>query len=534
MSETFRLFFSSWYVYLIFGMLFGSFLNVVIYRVPLGLSIVSPPSSCPKCGHMIRWYENIPVFGWIFLKGKCSKCKLPISVEYPVVELIVGLMTLGLFFHFGPSLALIVFIPLSYILFCITLVDYKTYSIPYGLNISLFVTAAAGVIINYFADNFLQLSLAGSLLGALTGFGMLYLIQIAGKIIYKQDAIGTGDLYLFGSAGLLMGPKLTFFAFMFASLAAVISFAIPSIVNLMRKKKEALYYLKEADKLDTSKIASADDKVDILSLKLQLSYNFKDGKYSDLENRIREILEKKTVSNIVLLRLFFRFSAVKDNFTAADIMKAVNLKSSSLSGDIKKVIHEDLIGYDSPKDNLDFLAEAALNSGMIELKKLIAEKRKELLSSDNAEKISDVENKLESLNSDEEKLDYLLQQNRFYQFNGYVAEQKKMLELIESLPSFSLSGFRRKYLSDLSFVYYKDFFFKDSKKSFDELTEMIKKDSADASTVKYILNMALFRIYFYRQRLAFGPFLSVGIMASLLWGEKIIGMYFEMLENMLY
>jgi prepilin signal peptidase PulO-like enzyme (type II secretory pathway) len=515
-------------------MLFGSFLNVVIYRVPLGLSIVSPPSSCPKCGHMIKWYENIPVFGWLFLGGKCSECKLPISVEYPVVELIVGLMTLGLFFHFGPSPTLIVFIPLSYILFCITLVDYKTYSIPYGFNISLFAIAVIGVVINFFTNNFLELSLTGSLLGAVTGSGMLYLIQIAGRMIYKQDAIGTGDLYLFGSAGLLMGPKLTFFAFMFASLAAVISFAVPSIVNLLKKKKDALFYLNMTDKIDISKISSADEQADILGLKLQLSYNFKDGKYSDIENRIREILEKKNISNRVLLRLFFRFSAVKDNFTASDILKAVNLKSPTLTEDIKKVIYEDLIGYDSPKDNLDFLSEAAADSGLIALKKTISESRKDLLTSDHDEKISEVENKLKLIKSDEEKLDYLLAQNRFYQFNGYVAEQKKMLELIESLPSFSLPESRRKYLSDISFVYYKDFFFKDSRKCFDELTELIKNNSADSSTVKSILNMALFRIYFYRQRLAFGPFLSVGIMVSLLWGNKIIEMYFDLLEKMLY
>ena len=117
-----------------FGMIFGSFLNVVVYRVPNGLSIVSPPSACPKCGYVLKWYDNIPVLSWIFLRGKCRKCKLPISIEYPIIELITGLITLGLFFYFGPSLKLIIYIPLAYTLLCITLVDFKTYSIPYGLN----------------------------------------------------------------------------------------------------------------------------------------------------------------------------------------------------------------------------------------------------------------------------------------------------------------------------------------------------------------------------------------------------------------
>ena len=85
----------------IYGLLFGSFLNVCIYRIPIGKSIVFPPSSCTKCGHKITWYENIPVFSWFFLRGKCSGCGEKISLIYPVIELLNAVLYLFAFLKFG-------------------------------------------------------------------------------------------------------------------------------------------------------------------------------------------------------------------------------------------------------------------------------------------------------------------------------------------------------------------------------------------------------------------------------------------------
>jgi leader peptidase (prepilin peptidase) / N-methyltransferase len=515
-------------------MIFGSFLNVVIYRVPNGLSIVSPPSSCPKCGHKINWYENIPVLSWIFLRAKCSSCGLPISIEYPAVELASGLITMGLFVFFGPTLHLIIYIPLSYALLCIALVDYKTYSIPYGLNLTLFAIAASGVVLNIFTGSVFGLTLLGSVFGGITGFAILYLLQLTGKLIYKQDAVGTGDLYLLGSAGLILGPKLVFIAFILGSIVAVASFAVPSFFNLIKRKQQSLIFKNAAEKYEKTCVCPLDEKLDLLGLKMQISYNFKDGQYPIYEKEITLSADKAKISNLTLLRLFFRFSAVKDDFYASDLLKKIYLEEPSLFMDIKSVIFEDLIGYDSAKDNLDFLSDAAVKNALNGLKLFIAKNKKELLSDEYSEKISGVEDKLRSLTSTEEKFSFLMRQNRFYQFNGYIAEQKRIVELIESLIGSGSPELMQRYLSEITFVYFKDFFFDDSRKSFKRLNELIENKQADPATVKSIYNIALFRIYFYKQRLAFGPFLAAGIMLSLLWGSLIAQKYFEFLQGVFF
>lgn len=532
--ETFALFFSSWYVYLIFGLLFGSFLNVVVYRVPNGLSIVTPPSSCPKCGHGIRWYENIPVFGWIFLGGKCSSCKTSISAEYPIIEGLTGLITLGLFYYFGPSPALLVFIALTYTLICITLIDYKTYSIPYGLNITLFIVAASGVILNLIFEPFLTVGLIGSLLGAATGFGVLFLLQFAGKLFYKQDAVGAGDLYILGSAGLLLGPKLIFTAFILGSLVAVAAHAVPTFINLMKKKKETLFYKEKADSLFNGLKMSTPEKLDILGLRLQISKELNDGRYGEIEQEINDILSREKPDNVTVLRLFFRFSAVKDSFSASDILKKIKVKNENLLADIKKVISEDLIGYDSAKDNIDFLSEKAGEFGLGELKTLTAANRKTLLDDKNYDSIEDISSKLDSIKEDIPKLDFLLKQNRHFQFNGFVPEQKKIIEMIESFVDLKKPELMQRYLSDISYVYFKDFFFGQSRESYERLLNELEGAKILPSSLKSIYNIALFRIFFYRQRLAFGPFLAAGIMLSALWGEFFLDQYYSFLERMFF
>ena len=533
-QETFGLFFSSWYVYLIFGLVFGSFLNVVIYRVPNGMSLISPPSSCPKCGHRIKWHENIPVFSWIILGGKCSSCKTPISSEYPIIEGVTGLITLGLFYYFGPTPELFVFIALAYTLLCISIIDYKTYSIPYGLNITLFVIAAAGVVLNLVTKPFLPTEIIGSLAGAATGFGILFLLQIAGKLVYKQDAVGTGDLYLLGSAGLLLGPKLIFTAFILGSLVAVAAHAVPSVINITKKKKDTLFYKEKAEEMLQDLRTNSFEIIDILGLRLQLSKELKDGQYDQIEQELNDILNRERIDDITKLRLFFRFSAVKDNFAASDILKKVNIKNTGLLDDVKKVISEDLIGYDSAKDNLYFLSEKAGECGHGELKTFILANIKKLLEESNIDSIKEVSEKLNKLKDDSSKLDFLLKQNRYFQFNGFVPEQKKIIEMTESSVDLSRPEMIQKYLSEISFVYYKDFFFDHSSESFEKLIASMNNSKVYPSTVKNIFNIALFRIFFYRQRLAFGPFLAAGIMLSSLWGDFFIDQYYSFLERMFF
>ncbi|MFO7810285.1 MAG: prepilin peptidase [Candidatus Delongbacteria bacterium] len=532
-SETFRIFFSSWYVYLIFGMIFGSFLNVVIYRVPEGMSLINPPSSCPQCGHMIRWYENIPVFSWIFLKGKCSSCGKNIPAKYPVIELAVGMMTLGLFLYTGPDISLLILIPLSYILFCIAVIDYQTFSIPYGLNMALFIVAALGVILNFFIDGLLNISLLGSFLGALTGFGILYLIQITGKLIYKQDAVGTGDLYLFASAGLLMGPKLTFTAFILGSFLAVLSYSVPSIINLLNKRKDTLFYFNKALKMISSELEDINEKAEITGLKMQLYHSLKcDKAYNEEKQKLLEPRKNTELTAGSLLNIFFRFSAVNDPETASLFLKRVNEKKALNVSEIRNVCSGDMIGYDSAPDNFSFLYKHSNEAGLEKLSDFLTENKKIILKKNETDDLNKLSEILNSDCSDKEKLDLFLQYNRYFQFNGFVAEQKAGVNMIESSGILNNSELKQKYLSDLSLVYFKDFFFEESRQKLRELDFHLKSNDPSSAAVKNILNIALFRSCFFKQRLAFGPFLAAGIMLSILWGERFLDLYYKIMEKL--
>jgi leader peptidase (prepilin peptidase) / N-methyltransferase len=532
-SETFRLFFSSWFVYLIFGMIFGSFLNVVIYRVPEGKSIVSPPSSCPKCGHVIKWYENIPVFSWLFLRAKCSGCQLPISVEYPIVEALTGLITLGLFLYAGPSAVLLIYIPLSYVLFCIMVIDYKTYSIPHGLNITLLAVSVFGSIINFSAGNFLNLSYYAPFLGALTGAGLMFLIQFAGKMIYKQDAMGTGDVYLMGAAGILLGPKLIFTAFIFGSVIAVVSYSVPSFISFIKRKNEALKFRSTADQLFRS-FNDPDTELDLAGLKMQLSLAFGENGSGEIADQIKSGFRKLDLKNITLLKLYFRFKAVDDNDTSVEILKKFKPDDKNAALDIKFVINEDLIGYDSFEDNFKLLYDDCRKNGLDGLLKVLDENKKLILEQKTSFDIDKIASEASEIKDPAARLEVLLKYNRQFQFNGFTAEQKKITAIIESDPELNDRKFQERFYSDLSYVYYKDFYFKDSSESFEKLIKMADKDSVSPETIKSIYNISLFRLVFYKQRLAFGPFLALGIMLSLLWGNIIILAYFNFLQRFFF
>src|SRR5215469_1027109 len=132
----------------VFGLVFGSFLNVCIYRLPRGLSVVSPGSACPHCGEHIRPYDNIPVLSWIILGGKCRKCEAPITARYAIVEVITGLMFVACYAHFGLSLATLKCAVLGFLLIGLIFTDAETHLLPdkmtlpglaFGLVISFFV-----------------------------------------------------------------------------------------------------------------------------------------------------------------------------------------------------------------------------------------------------------------------------------------------------------------------------------------------------------------------------------------------------------
>lgn len=184
-----------------FGMLIGSFLNVVIHRVPKNESVVKPRSKCPNCGHMIKWYQNIPVISWLFLKGKCANCGFKIPIKYPLIELLVGFIAYNLFPEDLSPEALFgfaYFFSVACILLSHFVIDIEHQLLPDKINIYFLLITLPYVI--------LTMPYMHWLLGGVFGFfGPLAVTWIFYKL-RGQIGLGGGDIKLFGILGLLLGP----------------------------------------------------------------------------------------------------------------------------------------------------------------------------------------------------------------------------------------------------------------------------------------------------------------------------------------
>jgi leader peptidase (prepilin peptidase)/N-methyltransferase len=216
----------------IIGLIFGSFLNVLIYRLPLGISLFNPiGSECPHCQHQIKWYENIPVLSYLFLKGKCSNCSKRISIIYPIVELITGLVTVLLYQHQWFDVDLALTIALFYTLIVLSFIDFKYKAVPdYLLIVVLLLTLIAGDWKDtlVFMGGFVLLELI------LT----FYIQTIKAKITKNKDlesqrALGEGDMPIAGVIGGLLGVHLGISAIFLAAILAL----IPAIYGLAIKKE---------------------------------------------------------------------------------------------------------------------------------------------------------------------------------------------------------------------------------------------------------------------------------------------------------
>lgn len=201
------------FFFFIYGAILGSFFNVLIYRLPEGLSIISPGSRCPNCKHEITALENIPILSWIFLHGKCSSCGLKISIQYPLIELITAIFSLLIWFlmlqpfvfegktfwAYGMELYMLL---TMLILIPVSIIDIKHYIIPDSITLGGLVIA---VLLSFFPG---FLSPVEALIGLLTGGGILYSIGIIGELIFKKEAMGGGDIKLMAFIGALWGWKV--------------------------------------------------------------------------------------------------------------------------------------------------------------------------------------------------------------------------------------------------------------------------------------------------------------------------------------
>lgn len=196
----------------LFGLCVGSFLNVVIARIPAGRSIAHPGSACPLCGVAIRWYDNLPVLSYIMLGGRCRACHAPISWRYPVVELICGALFAAAYLRFGPGTQLVATLVLLSTLIAITGIDVDHQIIPDvlsipGIALGLLASLAPGAI-----------GLRDSVLGTLLGGGVFIVIIVASAIVLGQPGMGVGDVKLGAMLGAFLGWKLVLLSILLSVL----------------------------------------------------------------------------------------------------------------------------------------------------------------------------------------------------------------------------------------------------------------------------------------------------------------------------
>lgn len=202
------------------GTIIGSFLNVCLYRIPKGQSVVYPASNCPNCGTPLKWYNLIPILSFIVQKGKCGYCREKISLQYPIVEFSNGLFYLLFYNKFDLSTDFVFYSIIFSLLLIILFIDLHHQIIPNSLNILILITAIIYKIIQYILYD-IPPNLINSLLGLIISSGAFFLI-----IIISKGGMGGGDMKLIGVLGFILGLKkiiLTIFlSFMFGAIISIL------------------------------------------------------------------------------------------------------------------------------------------------------------------------------------------------------------------------------------------------------------------------------------------------------------------------
>jgi leader peptidase (prepilin peptidase)/N-methyltransferase len=210
------------------GAAVGSFLNVVIYRLPHDLSIVKPRSRCPNCERSIAWYDNIPIISFIILGAKCRHCKSKISIRYPLVEILSAFIALALWCKFGLSKELAVHFVFSAALIAVTFIDIDWRIIPNEISLP-------GILIG-FGCSFLWAGFwQESLIGLVVGGGGLLLLSLSYSLIRGREGMGMGDVKLLAMLGAWLGWKSLLFILLFASLQGLVITVIMVIFGVKLK-----------------------------------------------------------------------------------------------------------------------------------------------------------------------------------------------------------------------------------------------------------------------------------------------------------
>ncbi len=198
-----------------FGAIIGSFLNVCVHRLPRQQSVAWPPSACPHCGHMLAWYDNIPVLSYVALRARCRVCRAPIAARYPIIEALTSAMFVLCLWQYGPSLLLAQRVLLGCVLIVLFAIDLEHHLLP---NVITLPALVVGFLFSFFTEP----GWIASLIGIAIGGGILFVIAEAYFRIRGEEGLGMGDVKMLAMIGAFLGWKLTIVALMMASFAGTI------------------------------------------------------------------------------------------------------------------------------------------------------------------------------------------------------------------------------------------------------------------------------------------------------------------------
>lgn len=214
------------------GLFLGSFINVVALRDNDRKSIIAGRSGCPHCGHTLQWYDLVPLLSFLSVGGKCRYCRKPISWRYPTVELVAAIMVGFIYywslFHYESPIAAVTLSLAGLLLLAVSLIDLQSYEVPVEYVIAAGAIGAGGLL---FAEG---ISFHASLLGLIAGAGSLTAVMYGWKLAFKQDGMGSGDLWIAGAIGAMTGPSVIWIALM----AAVFAGSIFGITAIALHKKD--------------------------------------------------------------------------------------------------------------------------------------------------------------------------------------------------------------------------------------------------------------------------------------------------------
>jgi leader peptidase (prepilin peptidase) / N-methyltransferase len=213
------------------GAALGSFLNVAILRWPAEQSVIRPRSRCPGCGKAIAWYDNIPILSWLILRGRCRACAQPISIQYPLVELTVALVWLGMALWLGPGLEAVRGALFFTVLLGIAIIDALHRIIPDQLSLG---GAVMGLVLAAWSDGF---PFAAALTGGVVAYALMWLVKVGAEALFRKPALGVGDIHMMAMIGAFVGVAG---ALLTVLLGSVLGLAIGVPLAWARGKLEAM------------------------------------------------------------------------------------------------------------------------------------------------------------------------------------------------------------------------------------------------------------------------------------------------------